>query len=206
MWGRYAEKFRRLIREGVDLGTEARFIDMLLPRASTILDVGCGTGSTVAHLRAAGHRAFGIDPDRSVLTVALENFEGVWYRRGSAADLTEPWLSAHRLPATYDAVTLLGNVVAFLPSGSAEDLATRVASMLRPGGVLVVGTTTTASGGVTINDLDRATQDASLVLRHRFADWHLTPHHDSPWSVSVYQNPSGALPFASPDGIFVLPD
>lgn len=205
MWGPYAEKFRGLIRNRVDLGTEARFLDMLLPRASTVLDVGCGTGSAVAHLRAAGHKAYGIDPDDTVLNVAYENFDEAWYRSGGAADLAEPWLSARELPTTYDAVTLLGNVLAFLPAGTANDLAARAASILRPGGLLVVGTTS-ASGRVTLVDLDQATQDAGLRLLHRFADWHLSPYRDSPWSVSVFREPNSTLHFDGPDGIFVLTD
>lgn len=194
-----------MINEGVDLGTEARFLDMLLPRASAVLDVGCGTGSTVAHLRAAGHRAYGIDPDDTVLQVAHENFDEAWYRPGGAADLTGPWLAEQDLPTGYDAVTLLGNVLAFLPTGTADDLAARVAAILRPGGLLVVGTTP-ARGSVTLGDLDRATHDAGLHLLHRFADWHLSPFQDSPWSVSVYREPRSRLAFAGPDGIFVLAD
>ncbi|WP_143427009.1 class I SAM-dependent methyltransferase [Georgenia soli] len=176
---------------------------MLLPRASTVLDVGCGTGSAVAHLRVAGHEAYGIDPDDTVLKVAYENFDEAWYRSGGGADLTGPWLSARELPTTYDAVTLLGNVLAFLPAGTADDLAERVAAVLRPGGLLVVGTTS-ATGRVTIDQLDRASEDAGLRLVHRFADWHLSPYRESPWSVSVYQEPNGALHFEGPDGIFVL--
>ena len=204
VWERYAAKFRRLLRDEVDLGTEARFIDMLLPRGSTVLDLGCGTGSTVAHLRAAGHTAFGTDPHDVVLDVARDHFDEGWYRSGHVADLAKSWLDSNGLPTAYDAVSLLGNVPAFLPPGSAPDAVVRIASILRSGGLLIVGTSPGA-GHVTIADLDRAARPVGLRLVRRFGDWHLAPYQPaSRWSVSIFKEPNGALDFGSPDGIFAL--
>ena len=45
---------RRLIAEGADLEAEARFVDMLVGRRSSVLDIGCGHGSAVSGLRAPG--------------------------------------------------------------------------------------------------------------------------------------------------------
>lgn len=204
MWAAYADKFRRMMSDGTDLATEARFLDMLLPRAATVLDVGCGTGSTVAHLRAAGHSSWGVDPDGDVLAVAAEAFDAAWFRRGAAGDLTPSWLAAQGLPTSVDAVTLLGNVLAFLPADGAADLARRVASLLRPGGLLVVGTST-AAGGITGAELGRAASAVGLRRTHRFADWHLaawTP--DSAWTVTLFQNGRGTFDHGAPDGMFVL--
>ncbi|MPV36135.1 class I SAM-dependent methyltransferase [Georgenia subflava] len=203
MWSAYAEKFRRMIGDGVDLGTEARFVDMLLPRGSNVLDVGCGTGSFVAHVRRAGHAAWGVDADPDVLAVAHEHFDARWYVRGDAVALSAPWCAENGLPGSFHAVTMLGNVPAFLPAGSAEGLMREVATILAPGGFLVVGTSA-RRGAVQLDDLDGAARRARLDLRARFADWHLAPFDDdSPWSVSVFAV-DGALEHSSPDAVFVL--
>ena len=43
-WDWYVNRFNRQVAEGNDLEGEARFLDMMADRGSTILDGGCGTG------------------------------------------------------------------------------------------------------------------------------------------------------------------
>jgi len=66
----YVTKMRGFISAGRDLATEARFVDMISPRHSKMLDIGCGHGSAVAALRRSGHEAYGIDPTDVVLDIA----------------------------------------------------------------------------------------------------------------------------------------
>ena len=58
----YAAKMRAQTMDGIDLEVVARFADMLCPRNSRILDIGCGIGNTVNALRRCGHDAYGVDP------------------------------------------------------------------------------------------------------------------------------------------------
>ena len=200
----YAAKMRAQTMDGIDLDVVARFADMLCPRNSRILDIGCGIGNTVNALRRCGHDAYGVDPTPQVLDVAKALFDGSWFRQLSADQLSLGTLNEHSLPEQYDAILMTGNVPAFISRGelrSVFDFADRV---IRSNGVLIVGTTSNAHGGPT--DQTDILKGTSLKLVHRFADWHLGPYgSDSLWSVSVYARTAQRSGFGMPDGIFVLP-
>ncbi len=198
----YAAKMRRYIADGTDLAVEARFVDMISPREADILDIGCGHGSTVAALRSRGHRAFGIDPTPEILAVALECFDPDWFRAVAVEQLPDD-LSAIDLPDRFNVVTMTGNVPAFLSEDTLTGAFVRIASLLGPGGLLVIGTTTTARGGP--EEQLVAAAACGLTLAHHFADWHLgVPNDESPWSVTVFRTPGTSDPIDTPDGIFVL--
>lgn len=197
----YAAKMRGHMEKGTDLAVDVRFIDMLADRQSHILDVGCGVGNAVNGLRARGHGAYGIDPSSDALGVAADLYDQSWFRHLSASEISTTALGDHKLPQGYDLVLMSGNVPAFLPD--LEDSLTRIGEVLRPGGTLVIGTTTHARGGP--DDQDSACAAAGLRLQHRFGNWHLgefTP--DSPWSVSVFSRPGVGPKPNSPDGMFIL--
>ena len=102
----YAAKMRRMAASGCDLEADVRFVDVMLPRRSVILDLGCGIGSAVRGLRDRGHEAYGIDPTESVLAVALDMFEPAWFRLLGVGDLTSATLGGQGLPAKYDLVLM----------------------------------------------------------------------------------------------------
>lgn len=200
----YAAKMRRLAHSGVDLEVDARFVDMIAPRKSMVLDIGCGIGSAVAALRRAGHRAFGIDPNPEVLQVARELFDSVWFRQISAEDLSPETMAAYQLPTVFDLILMSGNVPTFLTRAELSRAFAAIDELLAPGGHLLVGTTTHRRGGSV--DLDHCAAGTSLRLEHRYGDWHLGAFDsDSPWSVSIYSAPGARRTSEGPDGIHVLP-
>ena len=200
----YADKMRRLIVEGADLEAEARFVDMLIGRRSSVLDIGCGHGSAVSGLRARGHSAFGIDPTRVVLDVALDNFDPTWFRELGVESLLARTLADLGIPLSYDAIMMTGNVPAFLSPGSLVRAFGSVSALLSPGGFFIVGTSSKPRGGPL--DQDLAVNSTGLTLSNRFSDWHLGrfSREDSAWSVSVYTAPGKSLRPEAAEGIFIL--
>lgn len=199
----YAAKMRQHIVDGTDLEVDARFVDMLARRGSTVLDIGCGHGSAVSGLRARGHVAFGIDPTPDVLDVALDNFDSDWFRELGVEGLSRQRLAELGIPNSYDLVFMAGNVPAFLTDEGLRHAFTEVRALLKPGGLFVVGTSSHVRGGPV--DQDVAAHSAGLAFRQRFSDWHLGQYsRDSAWSVTVFVAPGESTGFDVPDGIFIL--
>lgn len=199
----YSDKMRLLEGKGADLAVDARFLDMLAPRNSRILDIGCGIGSAVNALRRSGHIAYGIDPTRAVLDVAEDIFDRGWYRQLAVEQLAHERLRAEGLPDRYEVILMSGNVPAFLSEETLKDAFMKVSELLVDGGLLVVGTTVATRGGP--KDQDTAARLAGLMFLNRFSDWHLSSFkEDSAWSVSVHAKPGALNAHTGPDGIFIL--
>lgn len=66
-----------------------RFYDDLVMKASSVLDVGCGTGAMLARARSSGHngRLAGIDPDHAALARARTRAPDIEWASGTAADI-----------------------------------------------------------------------------------------------------------------------
>lgn len=97
-----------------------------LPSAGTVLEIGAGDGRLVARMRAAGLRAWGIDPSAAACEAAAGR--GVEVR---AADVEEATVS----PASQDGIVLWHSLEHFDEPGPAMS---RVRGWLRPAGTLVV--------------------------------------------------------------------
>ena len=122
---RFAEK---------DYPQEARRVAALIrqhqPGARMLLDVACGTGRHLEHLR---HQFVceGLDLNQELLEVARQRLPGIRLTHADMADFD--------LGRRFDAVICLSGSVGYL--GTVERLQTAVATMARhlePGGVLVV--------------------------------------------------------------------
>lgn len=199
----YADKMRLLAGKGADLGVDARFIDMLAPRGSRILDIGCGIGSAVNALRLSGHKAYGVDPTRAVLDVAGDIFDTGWYRQLAVEQLSDERLRAEGLPGRYEVILMSGNVPAFLSEETLKDAFRKVFELLVDGGLFVVGTTVAARGGPKAQDT--AARLAGFLFLNRFSDWHLSSfEQDSAWSVSVHAKPGTLNAHTGPDGMYIL--
>jgi SAM-dependent methyltransferase len=104
---------------------------LLGPPRGTLLDIGAGRGRFVASARAAGWSATGIEPSARGVQAARSAY-GVALERASLADA-----SGH-----YDAVSLW-HVLEHLDDPDAA--IAHIASLLRPGGLLLVGVPNLAS-------------------------------------------------------------
>ena len=177
----YIERFRRLASEGADLAGEARMVDAMLPRASRVLDAGCGQGRVGAELAARGHQVTGVDADAGLILAARADHPG---QRWVVADLVDLDLSFHGDPGPFDAAVMAGNVMLFVAQGTEERVLRRVAAHLRADGFAVIGFG--ADRGYELPDFDRHAAAAGLATEQRFATWDLRPWRSgSPFSVTV---------------------
>lgn len=100
------------------------------PDARTLLDVACGTGRHLEHLRDA-YTVEGLDLDEGLLGVAAERLPGVPLHHADMRDFD--------LGRTFDVVTCLFSSIGYVQT--AEDLERAVSMMARhlaPAGVLLV--------------------------------------------------------------------
>lgn len=99
--------------------------------ASTVLDIGCGTGAFALRLAKHGIDVVGVDPAAASIDVARakSGAEAVTWVVGVAEDAP---------PSQVDAVTMTANVAQVFLDDSAWDATLQAAHIrLRPGGVLV---------------------------------------------------------------------
>ena len=119
---------------GQDCAAGARLvhehIQRLAPGARDLLDVGCGTGRHLEHLR--GHYAVeGLDLSPELLAVARERLPGVPLHTGDMA--------AVALGRRFDAVICLFSAIAYVRTAARLEAAVRrISGHLRPGGVTLV--------------------------------------------------------------------
>jgi SAM-dependent methyltransferase len=119
---------------GQDCAAGARQVDehirRLAPGARDMLDVGCGTGRHLEHLR--GHYAVeGLDLNPELLAVARERLPGVPLHTGDMAEVD--------LGRRFDAVICLFSAIAYVRTADRlESAVARIAGHLRPGGVALV--------------------------------------------------------------------
>ncbi len=112
-------------RELTDRGVEL----CRLPPGAAVLDVGCGSGATVAHLRDRhGHRARGIDISRELIAEGLARDPGLELELGAAESL--PVADASQDALFCECVLSLLNA----PVRALEEFH----RVLRPGGKLVI--------------------------------------------------------------------
>lgn len=110
----------------------ARLVAHLAPGASTVLDVACGTGSHVAHLRRShGLLADGLDIETGFLDLARAKVPEARFWHGDMADFD--------LGTTFDAVLCLFSAVGYLKDlQRLESAVCRFRKHLSPGGVLIL--------------------------------------------------------------------
>jgi len=133
-WAGYYDELYRA--KGKDFAREAeKILAISLPGGSrlprpALLDAACGTGE---HLRCFSRacRVAGLDRSPAMLRAARAKVPG--------ADLVCGDMRTFELDARFDVVTCLFGSVGYLPgAGDLERAVSRLASHLRPGGVLVI--------------------------------------------------------------------
>ena len=107
-----------------------RIIDEACPSAQTLLDVACGTGAHLAHLRE-WYAVEGVDSSPAMLAVAAGRLPGVPLHVADMRTLD--------LGRQFDAVTCLFSSIGYItdPSELRSTIA-RLASHVGPGGVLIL--------------------------------------------------------------------
>lgn len=157
----YDARFERLAASGADVHGEATLVAELSP-GPRVLDGGCGTGRVAIELARRGFDVNGVDLDPAMLDQA----------RAKAPELT--WELADLAEATaaepFDTVVLAGNVLIFLTPGAEDRTVAHVATLLRPGGLLVAGFQL-RPGGYGVEAFDAAAEGAGLALVHRWSTW-----------------------------------
>jgi len=131
-----------------------------------VLDIGCGTGHQAAALAAAGARVVATDSDAAMLVVARRDHPEVTFELADAQDAGA--LRAISGATSFDAV-LSNAALHWMPRQ--DDVVAGIASVLRPGGRLVV-----EMGGV--GNVTRITE----AIRAARADIDLDPAVPSSWT------------------------
>ena len=112
-----------------------RAIELLaLTGPSTVLDVGCGQGRTIAELVRGGHRVVGVDPSSTMVAQARARNRDACTRRDVEVLLGDGRL----LPLVDEPIdhALTAHTVYFMPDPAATFA--EVARVMRPGGRFVV--------------------------------------------------------------------
>ncbi|MEO9322069.1 methyltransferase domain-containing protein [Nocardioides sp. C4-1] len=165
----YAERFRRLADDGVDVHGEATFVTSLWPPPARVLDAGCGTGRIAVRLAELGHGVVGFDVDASMVEVAR--------REAPTLDWRVADLASVDLGEQFDVVLLAGNVVPLLEPGTLAMAWRRLAAHAAPGGRVVCGFGTDAEHlpagcpPTPVADVVGAAAAAGLTEDARWAGW-----------------------------------
>ena len=97
----------------------------------SLLDVACGTGTHLEHLRAHYDEVVGLDLSAEMLALAAQRLPGV--------RLVEGDMLTFDLGRKFDAMTCLGSAIGYAQTPeNLERAVTRMAQHLAPGGVLVL--------------------------------------------------------------------
>ena len=165
----FAQRWRTMAVQGIDIDGEARLIDAMAERGSRILDAGCGTGRTGGRLAAAGHRVVGIDLDEHLISVAREEHPGARWEVGDLAEMDLRDEEGDRL--LFDLVVCAGNVVTFLAGSERVPSLRAMAEHMAPGARAVIGFQT--ARGYSPAEFAADAEAAGLRISQRFAGWHL---------------------------------
>ena len=175
----YQARFDALAASGHDVHGEVAFICSMLPKPTTVLDAGCGTGRVAVELARRGIAVVGVDLDASMLAAA----------RNGAPDLE--WiqhdLGSLDLGRTFDVVVMAGNVPLFTAAGTHAAVVAGCARHVGPGGALVAGFQ--LGRGYSLDDYDAHAAAAGLGLAERYATWDREPYGTGgDYAVSVHRN------------------
>jgi 2-polyprenyl-3-methyl-5-hydroxy-6-metoxy-1,4-benzoquinol methylase len=161
----YVERFRKLARDGADLGGEARLIDAMVARGSRILDAGCGAGRVGGLLARAGHDVTGVDLDPELIAAAEQDYPGPAWHVGDLAELDRP--------ERFDVIVCAGNVMTFVAPDTRGEILRRMRAHLADGGRVVIGFG--ADRGYPFDDFLADAAAAGLTADVLLATWDLRP-------------------------------
>lgn len=181
---RYAQRWERIEAEGNDIDGEARAIDAIAERRSTILDAGCGNGRLAGYLARAGHRALGVDLDPHLVDVANTKYSEADFEVADLADFTL-YDEAGEIKA-FDIIVSAGNVQAFLADWERVPALENIAKHLHTSSRYVTGFQ--LSRGYSSPQFTEDAEAAGLKVIQRFGSWQFEPFtEDSGFLLAVLQ-------------------
>jgi SAM-dependent methyltransferase len=141
VFGSYA-RYYDLLYQDKDYISEAQFIHKLIqnnaPDATTILELGCGTGNHALLLAEAGYRVYGVDLSAEMLQYANERCDRVSPELAARLKFSQGDLRQVRLDRKFDVVLALFHVISYQTTN--EDLLaafTTAKTHLQPGGLFI---------------------------------------------------------------------
>jgi SAM-dependent methyltransferase len=178
----YDARFAALEASGQNPHGEVDFVERLAPR--TVLDAGCGTGRVAIELARRGVDAVGVDLDPAMLSTARTKAPDLeWFEDDLATLDLRDATGARR---HFDVVVAAGNVMIFVAPGTEAAVVERLADHLDDSGALVAGFQ--LGRQLTLDDYDRAAEQAGLRLDARFSTWDGEPFVDGgDYAVSIHR-------------------
>jgi SAM-dependent methyltransferase len=178
----YAERFARLIDEGVDVVGEARLADVLVGRGARILDAGAGMGRIGGELRRRGHTVVGAEKDLALLAAAAERYPDLPMVQTDILALTPALLEEHG-GADFDLVVLVGNVIVLAAPDTEVRMLRTLRDLLAPGGRILVGfhpvdSPASSARAYPVEEFVADVEAAGLHVQHRFGTYELAPPSD----------------------------
>ncbi|MBD1849818.1 class I SAM-dependent methyltransferase [Cyanobacteria bacterium FACHB-502] len=141
VFGNYARYYNLFYRDK-DYAGEAQFIHQLLqthaPNATSILDLGCGTGTHAILLAQQGYQVHGVDLSADMLQQANEQCTQLSTDLQARLHFSQADIRQVRLNQTFDIVLSLFHVVSYQTTN--EDLQATFATVrehLKPGGIFI---------------------------------------------------------------------
>ncbi len=174
----YGARFAQLIADGEDVEGEARLADALAPRGARILDAGSGMGRIGAALRRRGHDAYGVDLDAELLEQSRSTYPDFPVAQCRLEMLDAEFLTAHGMPAEFDLVVCVGNVMILSAPDSERAVLSRLAALLAPEGRMLVGFALTAGPNSREYPAEEFLDDVAavgLAVESRHATYDLRP-------------------------------
>jgi SAM-dependent methyltransferase len=141
VFGNYAQYYDLLYRDK-DYGEEAQFIHRLIqthaPKAHSVLELGCGTGTHAILLAQEGYQMHGVDFSREMLAKADERRRELPPELAAKMQFGYGDIRTVRLNQTFDVVLSLFHVISYQTTN--DDLLaalTTAKQHLQPGGILI---------------------------------------------------------------------
>lgn len=168
---RYAQRWDRIESAGSDIHGEARAIDAMAQRSSTILDAGSGNGRLAGYLAQSGHDAMGIDLDPYLVNVAKSKYPEATFEVADLADFT--LYNVDGALRTFDIIVSAGNVQTFLAGWERIPTLENIAKHMHASSRYVTGFQ--LGRGYSAKQFTDDAEAASLEVFQRFGTWQFDP-------------------------------
>ncbi|WP_343957511.1 class I SAM-dependent methyltransferase [Yaniella flava] len=168
---RYAQRWERMEAEGFDIDGEARAIDAIAQRESTILDAGSGNGRLAGYLAHAGHNVMGIDLDPHLVEVANTKYPQAHFEVADLADFALDDRAGGL--KRFDIIVSAGNVQTFLAEWERVPALKNVAKHMHAASRFLTGFQ--LARGYSHQQFSQDAEVAGLEVFQRFGTWQFEP-------------------------------